>query len=393
MALTLSVPGGTFHLSGNPLWVLVSGALPPAGSTGYKALLRVISVDGDLAGAPFVDGKAPSAGEAWFNVSGYVDQPLEKRFEWPLVGGVNPYDHDTRVVSFQPGETWIDEQDNLVEIWGEPVGNLFVVKGGVGPLSLGRYNESDSSFYRDYVEGGRFLTHMPLIQTVHPWQPVKLWLLSAVTAEFTLHIKSYYEDGTTAEWVRVHALYKDILHEVNCLPYHSGWDQMPPVKSDGTRMAYYQVWFEGLNEVRTFTVDHGYHEQCNFLFTFNSLAGVDVVWLSGHVKTGVETTTVEATRGFPRTGTSKERTVVVASRTGRRTWRINTGWKSVEEMQGLADCLLSKQAWLLLDAGGHQQGTLYPVNIAGTGAVLTDSSGDLQSLELELVQAHDSPYL
>ena len=30
---------------------------------------------------------------------------------------------------------------------------------------------------------------------------------------------------------------------------------------------------------------------------------------------------------------------------------------------------------------------------AGTGAVLTDSSGDLQSLELELVQAHDSPYL
>ncbi len=392
MALTLTVPAGSFHLSGNPLWVKIEGATPPAGSTLYKVLLRIISVDGDLAGAPFVDGKAPASGVAWFNVSGYVDQPLEKRFEWPMVGGFNPYHEDTRVVTFQAGESYVDENDNLVEIWEVASEGYFVVKGGVGPSGMGAYNDSGGSFYSDFVEGGKFLTWMPQSQVVHPSQPVKLWLLAAQGRDTLLHIKATYEDGSTYEWVNPHTLYKDIMHEINCLPYHSGWDNMPAVKA-GIRMAYYEVWLEGVTQVRRFTVDHAWHEQCNFLFVLNSLGGVDVMWLNGEVQMGFDTRSVEAVRQFSRTGSRKERTVVVASRTGRRTWKINSGWKSAEEMLALMDCLLTKQAWLLADASGYNTGTLYPVNIANTSSRLVDTSADLQSVEIELVEGHDSQYL
>mgnify|MGYP001767846020 FL=1 len=69
------------------------------------------------------------------------------------------------------------------------------------------------------------------------------------------------------------------------------------------------------------------------------------------------------------------------------------GWKSPAEMEALMDGLLTKQAWLLSDAAAYNSGTLYPVNIANTSSLLVDTSLDLQSVELELIEAHDSPYL
>jgi hypothetical protein len=120
---------------------------------------------------------------------------------------------------------------------------------------------------------------------------------------------------------------------------------------------------------------------------------VDVVWLNGEVVTGFDTSVVEATRPFPREGTRKERTVIVASRTGRRTWRINSGWKSRTEIRALEDLLLSKQVWLLEDAGAYNSGTLYPVNIANSSTPLTNTMNDLQSVTIELAEAHDSQYI
>ena len=393
MALTLTVPAGPFHLAGNPLWVKVEGASQPPGSIQYKVLLRITSVDGEIIGGPFVDGKAPTEGIAWFDVSGYVNQPFQKNFDWPLVSGMGTHTNDTHTVTFQPGESWIDEADNLVENWGETSDGYFIVNGGLGPRRMGEYQDLGSSFYNDFVEGGKFLTWMPDPQVVHPWQPIKLWLLAAESRDVMLHIKAWYEDGTTGEWINPHGLHKDIMHEINCLPYHSGWDTMPPVKPDGTRMTHYEVWIEGVTQKRTFLVDHSYHENNNFLFVLNSLGGLDVVWLNGEVTTGFDTSAVEATRQFSREGSVKERTIILASRTGRRTWKISTGWKSRQEIQALEDLLLSRQVWLLKDGGSYKGGTLYPVNIANASTPLTNSMNDLQAITIEMVEAHDSQFL
>jgi hypothetical protein len=394
MALSLTVPSGTFHLSGNPLFVKITGAVAPAGATNYKVLCKVTSTDGELVGGPFIDAKAPdSSDEALFDVSGYVDQPLDKVFEFPLSGGLVPYNSQTLDITLTPGESYIDSNGDLQENWGTASEGNFVVKGGVGFRKLGEYNDLSSSFYADYVTGAKFLTHMPTGQVVHPYQPAKLWFLAAAGGSKDVKIKAYYDDGSSYTYTSAHTFYLNIMHEINCLPYHASAENMPPVKTGNAKMTYYEVWIDTLTEKYLFTVDHTYHEQCNFLFAFNSLGGVDCVWLSGEVAKGYKTEMVQAIRPFPAAGTAKDRTLVVAARTGQRLWKINTGYKSKTEIEALKDLLLSKQVWLLEDAGTYNSGTLHPVIIENTGADLYDSTADLYSLDLEISEAHSSQFV
>jgi hypothetical protein len=234
---------------------------------------------------------------------------------------------------------------------------------------------------------------MPNNQVVHPYQPSKLWLLSAASETAELNIYAHYEDGDGHLYQNNHGLYNNIMHEVNVLPYHSDSTNMKPVKDNGVKMDYFEVWFSSKTETRKFLVDHTYHEQCNYLFFLNSLGGVDCVWLSGEVSKGFKTETVQAIKPFAIDGSAKDRTMIVASRTGQRTWKINTGWKSQEEIEAMKDLLLSKQVWLLEDAAGYNQGTLHPVTIETSSAELFNSDEDLYALEIELSEAHNSQYL
>jgi hypothetical protein len=390
---TLTVPSGTFHLSGNPLWVLISGATVPAGATNYKVLCKVTSTDGVLIGGPFIDAKAPVSGEALFDVSGYTDQPVEKLFEWPLSGGINPYPDDTLDMTFTPGESYIDEDGELVENWGSSSAGNYVVKGGVSFRELGEFNDGNSSFYDEYVTAGKFLTRMPNNQVVHPYQPSKLWLLHDASETGELNISAVYDDSSSYLCQNNHGLYQNIMHEINVMPYHADSTNMKPVKNNGSKMLYYEVFIADKTETRRFYVDHTYHEQCNYLFFLNSLGGVDCVWLSGEVSKGFKTETVQAIKPFAIDGSAKDRTMIVASRTGQRTWKINTGWKSQTEIEGMKDLLLSKQVWLLEDAAGYNQGTLHPVTIETSSADLYNSQEDLFALELDIVEAHNSQYL
>ncbi len=389
----LTVPAGTFHLSGNPIRVLIAGASAPAGAIDYKILLKVTSVDGVLTGGPFVDAIAPDgSGDAEFDVSGVVDQPMDKSFEWPLLGGLNPYGDQTIDINFTPGERYIDEDGELVENFGTASATHYVIKGGVSFKQLGVYYDESSSFYAEFVTGSKFLTRMPLRQTVHPYQPVKLWLLASGSGSTTMYCKGYYDDGTTYTKSYSYTLYVNILHELNGLAYHWDATNLKPVKN-GAKLLYYEIWGDGTGEVRTFVVDHNYYEYCNFLFAANSLGGIDCIWLRGNFERGFSTEMVTAIKPWRYANTQKDRTRIISSRAGRRTWKINTGYKSKDEMIALTDILLSRQVWLLEDAGSYNGGTLYPVIIANSESVLTDSMRDLNNLEIELEEAHDNQYL
>lgn len=390
---TLTVPSGTFHLSGNPLFVQISGATIPSGATNYKVLCKVTSTDGVLIGGPFIDAKVPDgSGDALFDVSGYVDQPVEKVFEYPLSGGLNPYSNDTLDMTFTPGESYIDSNGDLQENWGTASDGNYVVKGGVGPRKLGEYNDTSSSFYADYVTGKKFLTHMPSTQVVHPYQPVKLWFLAAGTYSAAVSIKGYFDDGSTYTKQNTHTFTLNIMHEINFMPFHMDQTNLFP-EAFGVKMTHFECWIEGVTAKMTFYIDHTYHEQCNFLFALNSLGGVDCIWLSGEVEKGYKTESVQAVRPFPSTGTAKYRTAIVAQRTGQRTWRINTGWKSKTEIEAMRDLLLSKQVWLLEDAPTYNSGTLHPVTIETSSTTLYNSQEDLYALDVEMSEAHNSQYL
>jgi len=392
MALTLTVPSGAFHLSGNPIWVKITGASAPAGSTNYKVLCKVTSTDGVLIGGPFIDSKVPGTTETWFDVSGYVDQPIEKTFQWPLVGEMTGHADDTLNVTYTAGETYIDSNGDLQENW-EATGVVdFVLKGGVGYRKLGQYNDDSSSFYADYVTGAKFLTNLPDNQKVNPYQPIKLWFVAAANYNANLVIKAYYEDGTTYTRTNQAGFYIDIIHEMDIMPYHNDNVNLAPV-INGVKMTRFEFQISGKTAKQTYYIDHSYHEQCNYLFFLNSFGGVDCVWLSGEVQKGFKSDAVQALKPFAIEGSAKDRTMIVSSRTGQCTWKINSGWKSQLEIEALKDLLLSKQVWLLEDASGYNQGTLHPVTIENSSSDLYNSQEDLFSLDLEITEAHNNQYL
>ena len=118
-----------------------------------------------------------------------------------------------------------------------------------------------------------------------------------------------------------------------------------------------------------------------------SLGGVDCVALTGNVETGFDSTAIEAVMPLKSTAISKDRTVIVASRTGTMTWKVNTGWKEKETMEAMADLLISKLAWI------YYRGKLMPVTITNSGTPLVNKFNNLQSTEISMKLAHNSAYL
>lgn len=396
MALTITVQEGQMHLSGNPILVTVSGGVAPAGSSEYKLLCKVKSVYGvSLVGQPFIDAKAPVAGSAVFDVSGYVHQPAPRDFHWPQSGQVTGYIDYTYDVRFQCGERYIDSNGDLQESWGAETETNFILAGGVGFRTLGYWQENDLNFHDVYVAKMKFLTHMPTNQVVHPYQPVKVWGIPHSSQQAFLSVKGYYEDSTSYERIVEFGLYMDMIFEFSVSPYLADPVNLAPVKG-GVKMSYYDVTIttvsDGIEATMRFYVDHTYHEDCNYLFFLNSLGGIDCVWLSGSVEKSYNTQSVQASKPWNAAATLKTRTTVISSRSGKRSWKINSGWKSRLEIEALSDAMLSKEAWLLEDAPTFNSGTLIPVNVVNSQTVFYNTESDMYSLELDLEEAHENNY-
>ena len=70
LMITATIQGGAVQLTGNPVYISCSGGSAPVNSSEYKIMLKVISEDGKLPGAPFIDAITPdSSGEAVFDIS------------------------------------------------------------------------------------------------------------------------------------------------------------------------------------------------------------------------------------------------------------------------------------------------------------------------------------
>jgi poly-beta-hydroxyalkanoate depolymerase len=76
--------------------------------------------------------------------------------------------------------------------------------------------------------------------------------------------------------------------------------------------------------------------------------------------------------------------VKTTSAKSQRTWKINTGFRSRDEMLSLRDLLESKQIWIV-DAVDSR---LMSVTVEAGDFTLFDSMEDLNSLEIKVVEAH-----
>lgn len=394
--ITISEPTDTStHLSGNPIIVTAATSEIPAGASDYKILLRIVSTDGVLVGAPFEAAITPDDYyQAEFDISGYVDQAIERDITWPIpdqyagrwVAHVNQV-YDIELI---PGERYIDANDQLVENWGATWGTIFVVKGRMQNHGMSVLNQAGSNWFDYYIAGGRWLSVMPLTQKVGPWQPVKLWWKPPTTGlTFEVKAKGYYSDNSTIDWSGAPELWYDGMFEFEVQP--AGMNMPPLVGS--SKLKYFEVWMEGTPNVekRTFEIDWRPVENNYYLFVDNQIGGVECLWLNGQVRFTTEGQRTIAARAYLKGSDTRNRTQYVSGNTRRRKWYINSGIKPVEEMEALQFLLDAPFAWLAIPPAGGSDDlatyTLVPVTITNTELALTNSSNDIESIELELIEA------
>lgn len=347
-----------------------------------------------LMGSPFVEEIAPIIHgfslESEFDISGFIDQPVTYDFDFPAVGVVTAHPKLAFTVTIDIGEVWTDLAGNRQLQWNNLVTNntLTVIKGKLRPYELGILNDSGKSFASEYIEGGKFLTHLPNNQVVSPTQIVKLWYLSRWTS---IHDAQWNLSITTD--LKVAHLPKSgeaILNPISGLlefsinPAFIGFNI-----GSGENIVSYTFWLsdsEGdISERRTYIVENTYFEKA-FLFIYvNPLSGVDSIWLTGQYSESLKTESEIAYRAVPVLSGSKIASQTTISSSSQRSWELNTGPKSQTEILALRDFLSAKQCWMVDPADSQK---LIPVNIEPCDHKLFDSIEDIQNLDIKILEAH-----
>ena len=392
--VTHSITGGLVHLSGNPIQIKLSSpiSLDNLGKLNRKLCIKV-SCDA-LLGSPFVEEIAPIINgfslDSLFDISGFIDQPVSYDFDFPAIGVVTAHPKLAFTVTIDIGEVWTDLAGDRQVQWNNLASNntLTVIKGKLRPYELGILNDSGKSFASEYIEGGKFLTHLPNLQVVSPTQIVKLWYLSRWN-----NIHNAQWNLSIATDLKVAHLPKSgecILNPISGLlefsvnPAFIGFNIGP-----GENIVSYTFWLSDLDgyisERRTYIVDNNYYEKAFSFIYVNPLSGVDSIWLTGQYSEGLKTESEVAYRTVPVLSGSKVASQIAISSGSQRTWELNTGPKSQTEILALRDFLSAKQCWMVDPADSQK---LIPVNIEPGDHKLFDSTEDIQNLDLKILEAH-----
>lgn len=389
MALVTEILGGPVQLTGIPCWVKVSGGVAPAGSSEYKYLLQVISADGKLLVEPDPDGIAPDAnGEVYFDISGIVDQPVKAVFQYPPVDPYVAYPTQAFNIQVKTGETYIDETGEIQTDWGATSDTFQMLKGGVSQRQISLWNAAATNFYNTYILGGKWLTHRPWGDIVHPTQPVKLWYLPVGGLATTFEVKYFFDDNTDATYSTPINLSADNLYEFNCNPAHLGVNIQP----EGKKVLHFDVKLGTGSDTRRFAYDWRNIERPLFVMFANSIGGVDDVYFSGKMieKFNLNGTTIDKPAG--RDNTIFDPVLVVPDSQGQNFWVIHSGPKSTSQMLHLRDMLVSRQKWLLYPSNAVTVYTPIPVYTASSEIDLLDRFADLNGNNFTFYEAEQSQF-
>lgn len=395
MAITVNILGGTVQLTGNPVEIECTGGVAPVGSSGYKILLRTISEDGKLFGSPFPDADTPDEnGKATFDIRAYVDQPVKKIFQYPVIDGVISYPTQAFNIQVQAGESYWDSNNEYQENWGAVETEIIqMLKGGTNPRQISMMNDANTSFFKMYIQGDKFLTARPWADQVHPTQHVKLWyMVDADKTAVVFNVKAVYDDASEASFAgEAFAMSKDNLFEFNCNPALHGIDLEPT----GKKVEFFDVWLSGgtTSQSRRFYFDWRYCERPVFLFFANSLGGIDDVFFSGNIKDRFTTEANIVEFPYQTTDTVYDPTLQPSGKTGQNKWTFNTGWKNLTAMQYFRDLLLAQQAWYQYSGLSGLTFNIIPVLIDSADKVLLNRKNNMFSMEVEVSEAHRSPFV
>lgn len=392
----MTIPGGLVQLSGNPMQIIVTTTPGDmAGKTNYKLAIKVTC--DELMGSPYVEEITPLALVSKFDISGFIDQPVAYDFDYPGIGKVKNYPALAFNVTIDIGEVYIDENGDRQVTWaGITTNNVIrVLKGKLRAYELALLNEAGKTFESEYIQGGKFLTHMANNQVVSPVQEMKLWYLSRWTVDHAGVIHLYIEnDFEATELVEDVNLIPSGLFEFTINPWFWGFNIPPGLNFPAdTKVFAYTFWITDsvtgldLSERIRFVVDNLYREKEFIFYYVNPLSGVDCICLRGEYSEKTKTES-EAVYSPVAVGSgTKVASLKTISSGGQRSWEINTGVKTPDEMRALRDFLEAKERWMV-DPYRLVYSKLIPVYLEGAEYLQFDSMEPIQNFGIKVFEAH-----
>ena len=405
MAVTHTITGGLVHLSGNLIQVKLTASTP---LTKHKLAIKV-TFDGPF-GTPAPEEIAPDENlQAVFYINGLIDMPSDYDFTFPATEKFVAHNILSKIVTIDIGEVYNNENGDRTESWMNISTNnvLRVLKGKLRPYELALLNEEGKSFSSEYIDGGKFLTHMPRNQKVAPLQEMKLWFLSKWAADkqilLNLEIETdppfvIFPDGEVQNYsfqFTESVLIFNALFEFTINPTFMGFDVPPGTHAPaGTKILAYSFWISNYpgddafeSEHFRFEVDDDYHEKDFIFYYVNPLSGVDSLRLTGEYVEKLPTESEQSYKPISAGSGTKVASLVTTSANSQRSWEINTGSKSDAEMRGMRDFLESKQRWMV-DPERDVYKKLIPVYIEAGDFKIYDSIEDIQNFIVKVFEAH-----
>jgi len=388
MSVTYTITGGTDHLAGNTIELILTGT--GMALKNYKLAVKV-SCTGLISPVQVEEIIPNASGVAKFNISGLLDEPLDVTFDYPATGVANPHDILVRLPIIDIGEVWTDDDDDRQESWAGVNLEIRVISGKLRPYELALLNDAGKSFKSEFIDGGRFLTHLPKTQKVAPHQIPLLWFMTRWSGSHAATAKLQYTTslGESVLLTNAFTFWSNTgLVDFAVNPLHWSWFVLP----DGVQITSYEFWLSDgagdISEHFVFQVDNNYYEKSFICYYLNPLSVVENIWLTGEFTESLKIENENAYRPLPVGYGSKQASKVTLTAGSQRVWDINTGYKSVSEMRALRDFLEAKQRWIV---DPENTSKLIPVYIESGDYELYNSMPpdcDIPNLNIKFFEAH-----
>jgi hypothetical protein len=393
---TMTIPGGTVQLSGNPVWV--TAATTRISVTEQYLLLKIVCTTGQIDTAPRILRIKGTA--ANFNAQSIVDLPIIPEFAWtdtPL-GEVHGRASNMAEFVLTIGEAYVFNNEYFEE-WTAQTQTIKILKGQLDDYELARLAADTENFFSWYIQDGRFLSKMagnaaaPKVVVVNNIaDPVKMWFSFFGLELLPNHclVSGTYSDGTYFQhYIPIDQLSPFGLIEINCHQMAINWSDVEKT------VVEYQVTMHnfGIEPLIRVQVLNKYTENHQVLYAQNRYGVVEAINLYGESEETGAINQEEFTLQKPLTPSLTQGTIEAEKKDGQNGFNLNTGYKTLEERRWIKDLLLSpyRRFWLrsthLPEIGELGYGFV-PVIITSNSYLINTTSEDILDIKIELKIAH-----
>lgn len=388
---SMTIPGGTVQLSGNPIWVQASTTRTNVSE--QYLLLKVICTTGQIDAEPrILRIKGVSAN---FNIQSLVNVPFDYEFDYSDLSGYAPATWNDRtglVAAFtlQVGESYVYNDEYFEEYTAETQ-SINVIQGKKTNYQI----VNEGSFFENYIENTRFLDmgeaanasdNKTVVKSL--MHPVKAWLYFYGSAP-NVYVDILHTDGTT----HTATVTPSLLSDYTLVEYNAHGCAFANRQAGKTIQSYsLRIGNPGTSFLNV-EIQEAYTESYAELYMLNQHGVVEVINCYGDLETNAASESETYTLQPKLSPGMYDRTIETESKGNKVSFKINTGYKTLSERIAIQKLLLSpyKLAWLktnkLPPVTGETWGFV-PVNLMPGNWMIDTTSTDIIDLAIEVQIAH-----